>query len=80
LMSDGKPRGTRDVAEQIHLSARAAESVCYRCWKAGLLLRTAMPLREKNSEFAGRAGRRYNTRSYHLFLLANGSDEAEVES
>jgi len=79
LMSDGKPRSIRDVAEQIHLTARAAESVCYRCWKAGLLLRTAMQLREKNSTFAGRAGLRYNTRSYYLFLLQSGLDEKQVE-
>lgn len=80
LMIDGKPRSSRDVAEQLHLTARAAESVCYRCWKAGLLLRTPMPLRERHSEFAGRAGHRYNTRSYHLFLLKSGSDEKQVES
>jgi hypothetical protein len=80
LMNDGKPRSIRDVAEQIHLTARAAESVCYRCWKAGLLLRTAMTLREKNSKFAGRAGHRYNTRSYHLFLLQSGfSDEKQAD-
>jgi len=79
LMSDGKPRGSRDVAEQLRLSARAAESVCYRCWKAGLLLRTAIPLRERKSQFAGRAGHHYNTRSYYLFLLQSGSDEKQME-
>jgi hypothetical protein len=80
LMSDGKPRSSRDVAEQLHFTARAAESVCYRCWKTGLLLRTEKPIHERNSKFAGRAGHRYNTRSYFLFILQNGSDETVVEN
>jgi len=79
LMSDGKPRSTREIAEQLHFTARAAESVCYRCWKAGLLLRAAEPIRERNNTFAGRAGRGYNTRSYYLFVLQNGSDETIID-
>lgn len=80
LMSDGKPRSSRQVAEQLHFTDRAAESVCYRCWKVGLLLRAAKPIHERNKRFAGRAGSRYNTRSYYLFVLQNGSDETEVEN
>ena len=80
LMSDGKPRSSRDVADQLSFTNRAAESVCYRCWKAGLLLRAAKPIRERNRRFAGRAGSRYNTRSYYLFVLQNGSDETEAEN
>jgi hypothetical protein len=80
LMSDGKPRSSRQVAEQLHFTDRAAESVCYRCWKAGLLLRAANPIRERNRTFAGRAGSRYNTRSYYLFILQNGSVETEAEN
>jgi hypothetical protein len=80
LMSDGKPRSSRDVAEQLHFTARAAESVCYRCWKAGLLLRTEKPIHERNSKFVGRAGHRYNTRSYYLFVLQDGSDATDVEN
>lgn len=80
LMSDGKPRSSRDVAEQLHFTARAAESVCYRSWKTGLLLRTEKPIRERNGIFLGRAGRRYNMRSYYLFVLQNGSDDTEVDN
>ncbi len=79
LMSDGRPRSSRDVAQRLLFTDRAAESVCYRCWKAGLLLRSEKPIHERNSSFAGRAGHRYNTRSYYLFILQNGSDEMEVE-
>jgi hypothetical protein len=78
LMSDGKPRSSRDVANPLSFTDRAAESVCYRCWKAGLLLRTVKPIYERNRKFAGRAGSRYNTRSYYLFVLGNGSDEADI--
>jgi hypothetical protein len=80
LMSDGKPRSSRDVAEQLLFTDRAAESVCYRCWKAGLLLRAVKPIYERERKFAGRAGSRYNTRTYYLFILQNGSDEMEVEN
>jgi hypothetical protein len=80
LISDGKPRSSRDVADQLHFTDRAAESVCYRCWKAGLLLRAAKPIRERNRKFAGRAGSRYNTRSYYLFVLNSGSEETEAEN
>jgi hypothetical protein len=79
-MSDGKPRSSREVANQLSFSDRAAEAVCYRNWKTGLLLRTVKPIRERNRTFAGRAGSRYNTRSYYLFVLQNGSDEMEVEN
>ena len=79
-MSDGRPRSSRNVAEQLHFTDRAAESVCYRSWKAGLLLRSIRPIRERNRTLAGRSGSRYNTRSYYLFVLHNGSDEAELES
>jgi len=78
LMSDGKPRSTREIAEQLHFTPRAAESVCYRGWKTGLILRAAEPIRERGCTFAGRAGRKYNTRSYYLFTLQNGSDETVI--
>ena len=80
LMSDGKPRSSRDVAEQLLFTNRATESVCYRGWKAGLLLRAVKPIRERNRTLAGRADSQYNTRSYILFVLQNGSDEMQVEN
>jgi hypothetical protein len=79
-MSDGRPRSSRDVAKQLLFTDRAAESVCYRGWKAGLLLRAAKPISERNKTFAGRAGFRHNTRSYYLFVLHNDADETEVEN
>ena len=50
LMSDGKPRSTRQVTEQLGVTSRAARSACYRYWKAGLLLRSEKPLHEAKSE------------------------------
>ncbi len=66
LISDGKPRSTRDVAEQLGLTTRAAEFVCYRYWKMGPVLRSEKPLRERNRTLAGRAGSSYNTRSFYV--------------
>ena len=79
LMSDGKPRSTRGVTERLGVTTRAAESACFRCWKAGLLLRSEKPLHEANRVFAGRAGTSYNTRSFYLFVLGNGGEEAVAE-
>jgi hypothetical protein len=79
-MSDGESRSTRDVAEELQFTDRAAESVCYRCWKAGLLLRSEKQIHERNCKFAGRAGHRYNTRSYYLFILQSGFEEREIQN
>jgi hypothetical protein len=78
-MSDGKPRSTREVTEQLGVTTRAAESACCRYWKAGLLLRSEKPLHAANRVFAGRAGTSYNTRSFYLFVLGNGGEEAVAE-
>ena len=80
LMSDGKPRSTREVTERLGVTTRAAESACCRYWKAGLLLRSEKPLHEANRVFAGRAGTSYNTRSFYLFVLGNGGEEAVADN
>jgi len=80
LMSDGKPRSTREVTERLGVTTRAAESACCRYWKAGLLLRSEKPLHAANRVFAGRAGTSYNTRSFFLFLLGNGGEEAIADN
>jgi len=80
LMSDGKPRSTREVTERLGVTTRAAESACCRYWKAGSLLRSEKPLHEANRVFAGRAGTSYNTRSFYLFVLGNGGEEAVADN
>ena len=79
LMSDGKPRSTRQVSGQLGVTTRAAESACCRYWKAGLLLRSEKPLHEANRVFAGRADTSYNTRCFYLYVLGNGGEEAVAE-
>jgi hypothetical protein len=76
-MSDGKPRSTREITERLGITDRAAESACCRYWKAGLLLRSEKP--QANRAFPGRAGTSYNTRSFYLFVLGNGSEEVLTE-
>jgi len=80
LMSEGKPRSTREVTERLGVTARAAECACCRYRKAGLLLRSEKPLGEANRVFAGRAGTSYNTPSFYLFVLGNGAEEAVTDS
>jgi len=79
LMSDGKPRSMREVSERLGVTARAAESVCRRYWKAGPLLRSEKALHESCKVFAGRAGTSYNNRNFYLYLLGNGDEEAVAE-
>ena len=79
LMSDGKPRSMREVSERLGVTARAAESVCPRYWKAGPLLRSEKALHESCKVFAGRAGTSYNNRNFYLYLLGNGDEEAVAE-
>ena len=80
LMSDGKPSSTREVTERLGITDRAAESACCRYWKAGLLLRSDKPLHAANRVFSGRAGTSYNTRSFYLFVLGSGGEEAVAEN
>jgi len=80
LLADGKPRCTREVREELELTDKAAETVCHRYWKAGLLLRSDKPLREKNRNFSGRAGTSCNTRSFYLYVLDNRGDETVIDN
>jgi len=80
LLGDGKPRCTREVRNQLELTNKAAETVCQRYWKAGLLLRSDRPLRERNGSFGGRAGTSYNTRLFHLYVLDNRCDETVIDN
>jgi len=45
-----------------------------------LLLRSDRPLRERNGNFAGRAGTSYNTRSFYLYILMDRCDETVIDS
>jgi hypothetical protein len=74
LVSDGKPRSTREVTERLGVTTRAADSACCRYWKAGLLLRSEKPLHEPNRVFAGRAGTSYSTRSFYLVVLGGDGE------
>ena len=80
LMSDGKPRSTREVTKRLGVTTRAAESACCRYWKAGLLLRSEKPLHAANRVFSGRAGTSYNTRSFYLFVFGNGGEDIVTEN
>ena len=68
-LGDHKPWSCRRVVEVTGLNRRAAYAALFRCWKQGLVLRTAEPLYEHERVFKGRGGISQNTRPYHLYLL-----------
>jgi len=61
------------------LSRGRVYAAVYRCWRAGLVLRTEEALYEHESVFRGRAGRSPHTRPYHLYVLRpEGLEEALI--
>lgn len=69
VLSDGRPRSSRELGQETKLSSKVVESALWRLWKSGFALRTEVPLRKRNRVFKGRGGVRSNLRSYHLYIL-----------
>jgi hypothetical protein len=69
ILSDGKPRGRKDVVKAAGLSEDVVSANLYRCWKDGLILRTKKSIFEPQRIFRGRRGFSRNTRSYYLYVL-----------
>jgi hypothetical protein len=72
LLSDGKPRSSREIRKEIGLSRDAIGSSLIRLWKNGSILRTKEPNLSKNKIFRGRAGKTSNLGFfiYTFFVLA----------
>lgn len=80
ILSDGKPRCSREIAKIAGLSNGAAENALRRLWKRKLVQRTKSPIFENERVFKGRAGVSRNTRPYHLYILTMGvQDSIRVE-
>lgn len=81
LFSDGEPRTFRQVVKSTDLSESGAQNGLLKCWKRGILLRTAEPTYEAESTFKGRAGIKKNTRGYYLYIQRpEGEDSLRVGS
>ena len=72
LLSDGKPRSSKEVRVGIGNSRDSVESSLGRLWKNGKLLRTIKPSVSTEVVFRGRAGKTSNLRQYHLYMINAG--------
>ena len=80
FLFEASPMSCRDVIKQTGLSRGKVYACLDRCWRAGLVLRTAEPTYEKERVFRGRAGSSAHIRPYHRYLLRpEGLDEASVD-
>jgi len=80
VLSDGKPKSSREIQKATGLSGSAVNNSLLLCWKRGLILRTKKPLYEHERIFKGRGGVSQTTRPYHLYLLRlEGKDSVIVD-
>ncbi len=76
VLSDGKPRTSRQVAEDTGLKRTSIWRPLHECWKKGLILRTEEPIFESFETFRGRRGFSKNTRSYYFYVMRRGKTES----
>jgi hypothetical protein len=69
VLSDGRPKGRRNIVKETGLNEDVVSINLYRCWKSGVILRTKKPIYESQKIFRGRRGFSRNTRPYHLYVL-----------
>jgi hypothetical protein len=72
LLSDGKPRSSREIRQEVGFSRDSVESALIRLWKNKRVLRTITPQMSRDKVFRGRAGKTANLRQYHLYMLRVG--------
>ena len=63
LLSEGKPKTKKELAEKSGLTDKAVVNCLHRLWKAGRIHRTEKPIYEVLRSFKGRAGIKKNTRA-----------------
>jgi hypothetical protein len=68
VLSDGKPRTSKEIDKEIRLGSDAVESALGRLWKSSRILRTAKPRVSNDRVFKGRAGNVSNQRQYHFYM------------
>ncbi len=76
VLGDGVPRSCRELVRLSGLGFRQVDNAVYRCWRGGLVLRTAAPVYEFEEVNLGRRGRAAHTRAYHLYVLSGLLDAA----
>lgn len=68
VLSDGKPRTSREIDKELKLGSDSVESALGRLWRGSRVLRTAKPHVSNDKVFRGRAGNVSNQRQYHLYM------------
>lgn len=76
LLSDGKPRTSKEINKELRLGNVSVESALGRMWRGKRILRTAKPSISNDRVFKGRSGTVSNQRQYHSYL----SSKAKVTS
>ncbi len=72
LLSDGKPRSSKEIRAEVGFSRDSIESALIRLWRGSRVLRTAKPQVGSIKVFRGRAGNVSNQRQYHLYMTRHG--------
>lgn len=70
VLSDGRPRSSKEIRGEVRLSRDSVESALIRLWKKKKILRTTKPQMSADKIFKGRAGKTYNLRQFHLYMLS----------
>ena len=78
VLSDGKPRTSKEINKELRLGSDSVESALGRMWRSSRVLRTAKPNFRNDRVFKGRAGIVSNQRLYHSYML--GRDGASSTS
>lgn len=68
VLSDGKPRTSKEIDNEIKLGSDAIESALKRLWRNSKILRTVKPRISNDRVFKGRAGNISNQRQYHFYM------------
>lgn len=76
VLSDGKPRSSKEIGKELRLGRDSVESALGRMWRSKRVLRTAEPKMSHDAVFRGRSGMISNQRQYHSYLLVSPGVES----
>ena len=76
VLSDGKPRSSKDIDKELRLGRDSVESALGRMWRSKRVLRTVEPKMSNDKVFRGRLGMVSNQRQYHSYLLGPAGVDA----
>lgn len=69
VLSDGKPRTSKEISDETRLTQPSVWRGILRCWEKGLVLRSEKPIFEVSEKLRGRLGYRRNTSSFYYYVV-----------